>query len=222
MFTSITTILAASAVVVSASAIPSRRAESASVTPHEQYSSSIGVLGCLINTNRVAYWPFPVNCDDICVKVTYEGRSLNLLKIDTSGGAFDISYDAWNQLAFGTSAKDDPHYGGGLPMEYEFVDPSECADLLPPSGKLPITASNGMNYWSQCNSETGSWGHDNIELINILDPVCHYGFNEVCEAPDLTVTNQPTCPHTLGLNSPLDPALPVKNIEYGTGREYDA
>ena len=33
---------------------------SISVTPHQQYSSSVGVLGCKINTNRVAckqYWP---------------------------------------------------------------------------------------------------------------------------------------------------------------------
>lgn len=27
------------------------------VTPHSQFSSSIGVLGCKVDTNRIAYWP---------------------------------------------------------------------------------------------------------------------------------------------------------------------
>ncbi|KAH7110030.1 hypothetical protein B0J13DRAFT_462591, partial [Dactylonectria estremocensis] len=49
--------------------------------PHEQYSSSVGVLGCKINTNRVAYWPRPVSCDDICVQITYEDREVYLLRI---------------------------------------------------------------------------------------------------------------------------------------------
>ncbi len=53
-----------------------------SVTPHDMYSSSVGVLGCKINTNRVAYWPMSVDCDNICVQVSYQGRSLNLLRID--------------------------------------------------------------------------------------------------------------------------------------------
>ncbi|CRK25298.1 hypothetical protein BN1723_018210, partial [Verticillium longisporum] len=86
---------------------------SASITPHDQYSSSIGVLGCKINTNRVAYWPGAPGCDDLCVKVSHGGRSLNLLRIDSSAGAHDISYDAWNYLAFGSSATDAPHMGGG-------------------------------------------------------------------------------------------------------------
>ena len=37
-------------------------AESIWVTPHMQYSSSVGVPGCLIDTNRVAYFPQPVSC----------------------------------------------------------------------------------------------------------------------------------------------------------------
>lgn len=26
-------------------------------TPHDSYSSSVGVLGCKVNTDRIAYWP---------------------------------------------------------------------------------------------------------------------------------------------------------------------
>jgi hypothetical protein len=60
-------------------------------TPHDKYSSSVGVLGCKINTNRVAYWPGSVDCNNICVKLSYNGRSVNLLRIDQSGGAYDVS-----------------------------------------------------------------------------------------------------------------------------------
>lgn len=220
MYTSITTFLAASAAVVSAGAIPARRAETASITPHDQYSSSIGVVGCKINTDRVAYWPSSVDCDNICVKVSNAGRSVHLLKIDQSGGAYDISYDAWNYLGFGSSAKDDPQQGGGISMEYEYVDASECSDLLE-DGKLPLTAANSMNYVSSCLSQPDSWVAKNHELINIIDPVCHWGYDEVCSL-DLSVSNQPSCPHTLGLTVALDPAEPVYNIQYGTGKEVVA
>lgn len=72
---------------VSAIAIPEvKRSGSISVTPHVSYSSSIGVLGCKINTNRVAYWPSFPSCNNMCVKVSSNGRSVNLLKIDQSGG----------------------------------------------------------------------------------------------------------------------------------------
>ncbi|RFU74619.1 hypothetical protein TARUN_7633 [Trichoderma arundinaceum] len=214
MFMSITALLAASAATVSAVAVP--RGQSASVTPHEQYSSSVGVLGCLINTNRVAYWPMGVNCNDICVKVTNGDRSLHLLKIDQSGGAYDISYDAWNYLGFGESATSDPHTGGGINMNYEFVDASECSDLLH-DGKLPLSASNSMNYVASCISEPSSWVAKNYELINIADPLCQYGYNEVCSL-DLNVSNQPSCPHTLGSqHTPTGES--VTNIVYGTGKK---
>ncbi|TXB97704.1 hypothetical protein FocTR4_00012160 [Fusarium oxysporum f. sp. cubense] len=58
-----------------------------SITPHDQYSSSIGVLGCKVDTNRIAYWPLEVGCDGICVKVANKGRFLHLLRIDKSQGA---------------------------------------------------------------------------------------------------------------------------------------
>ena len=76
----VATILAATAAVVDAA--PStqvfRRSGSCSVTPHAEYSSSIGVPGCKINTNRVAYWPGSVDCNNICVKVTNGDRSHRL------------------------------------------------------------------------------------------------------------------------------------------------
>ena len=78
------------------------------ITPHAEYSSSVGVLGCKVDTNRIAHWPLAVGCDNICVKVSNEGRSLHLLRIDMSQGAYDISYDAWNYLASGASAMDNP------------------------------------------------------------------------------------------------------------------
>ncbi|OAQ61459.1 cerato-platanin [Pochonia chlamydosporia 170] len=218
MIASIATVLVASAAAVSAGAIP-KRGQSASITPHDQYSSSIGVIGGKINTNRVAYWPMGVNCNDICVKVSYKGRSVHLLKIDQSGGAHDISYDAWNYLAFGKSAKDEPHTGGGIAMDYEFVDADECKDLMD-DGKLPLSASNSMGYVGSCTQDKSSWVAKNYELINILDPVCHYGYDEKCTL-DLSVSNQPKCPHTLGENhSPT--GLKVTNIEYGTGKEVTA
>lgn len=213
MYTSVAAIVAASAAVVSAGAIPHVRRDAASITPHVEYSSSIGVVGCKINTNRVAYWPGSVNCDDICVKVTNGAESLHLLKIDSSAGAHDISYDAWNQLAFGSSARDDPQMGGGVDMNYEFVDPSECSDLLD-DGKLPLLAANSMNYVAACLAEPDSWVAKNYKLYNILDPVCHNGIDEECQL-DLAVSNQPSCPSGLGSNAPLDE--PVWNIEYGTG-----
>jgi hypothetical protein len=131
-------------------------AETHGITPHDMYSSSQGVLGCKVDTNRIAYWPMAVDCDNICVKVSYAGRSLNLLRIDRSGGAYDISYDAWNYLYTGKSAHDAPATGGAVNMDVSFVPASECASLLK-VGRLPLSASNSMNYLSNCLSQPNSW-----------------------------------------------------------------
>lgn len=183
------------------------------ITPHVEYSSSVGVLGCKVDTNRIAYWPLDVGCDGICVKVSNEGRSLHLLRIDKSGGAYDISYDAWNFLGFGASAIDDPQVGGGIQMSYEIVDTSECRHLLH-QGKLPLSAANSMNYVSSCISQPTSWVAQNYQLYNINDPVCKYGVDEKCSL-DLTISNQPRCPSVLG--NPLQMESKVENIAYGTG-----
>ncbi|ROT37999.1 hypothetical protein SODALDRAFT_178904 [Sodiomyces alkalinus F11] len=218
MLANIAAIFAASAAVVSAAAVPHLNARgqsgSVSVTPHVQYSSSIGVLGCKINTDRVAYWPGSVHCDDICVKVSHGGRSLHLLRIDSSGGAYDVSYDAWNYLAHGASARDDPHMGGGVDMHFEYVDPSECADLLD-HGKLPLSAANSMNYVASCLGN-GSWAGRNHVLYNIANPTCTIGRDERCSL-DLATSNQPNCPSGLGTGGILK-GHEVENIEYGTGK----
>ena len=78
-------------VIALAAAVAAQAPQSVSVTPHEQFSSSIGVLGCMIDTNRVAYFPSFPDCTNMCLKVTSGANSLNLLHIDESGGAFDIS-----------------------------------------------------------------------------------------------------------------------------------
>jgi hypothetical protein len=105
-------------------------ATSISITPHDAYSSSIGVLGCLIDVNRVAYWPMQPDCNNLCKRVTSNGRTVNLLQIDTSGGAYDISYDAWNYLNVGVGAMEQPTMGGGIPAEFEDAPMSECASII--------------------------------------------------------------------------------------------
>ncbi|KAL7934498.1 hypothetical protein V8C35DRAFT_29758 [Trichoderma chlorosporum] len=207
--------LVAAASTVSAAVVRRQSGSSGtvSVTPHEQYSSAVGVLGCLIDTNRVAYWPSPVDCNNLCVQLSYQGNTLNVLKIDQSGGAFDISYDAWNQLIFGEPATEDPQQGGGVSVQWQYVDMSQCSDLLH-NGKLPLSASNSINFVASCLNEPDSWVAQNYELVNLLDPVCHFGYDEDCTL-DLAVSNQPTCPHQLGV--PVASGLTVENVQYGTG-----
>lgn len=202
-----------------AAALSTKRTVTAGMTPHDQYSSSIGVLGCKINTNRVAYWPGDVTCNDICVEVSNAGRSVTLLKIDTSAGAHDISYDAWNYLIYGKSAKESPRQGGAVEMQYQIVPADRCKHLLF-NGKLPLSASNSMNYVTFCLQDKNSWVARNYELINIVDATCHWGWDETCSL-NLSESNQPTCPNRLGEQHPLV-GLAVTNIQYGTGEDVKA
>ncbi|KAK3322741.1 hypothetical protein B0H66DRAFT_474972, partial [Apodospora peruviana] len=186
-------------------------------TPHDKYSSSVGVLGCKINTDRVAYWPDSIDCDNICIKLTYGSRSVHLLRIDQSGGAYDISYDAWNYLQTGKSAAVDPISGGTVAMEYEEVPASECADLIyTPGKKLPLSAANSMNFLASCLEQPNSYVAKNHILYNICDPICTLGHDEECTL-DLSVSNQPSCGHTLGLTSVLKTA-PVYDVLYQSGK----
>jgi hypothetical protein len=187
-----------------------------SVTPHAQYSSSVGVLGCHIDTNRVAYFPEFPSCESVCVEVSANGRTVHLLHIDQSGGAYDISYDAYNYLATGQGAKENPIYGGGMPAEYTRVGMEKCEGIIKtPDGKLPLMAANSIGYYVGCGPD--SWVGKNSALYNIQNCACTFGFNEVCQL-DLNVSNQPSCPHILGATNPLS-GLPVKDIAYGTGIE---
>jgi hypothetical protein len=210
MFSKIATIFSLASIAI---------AEGISITPHDQYSSSIGVLGCHIDTNRVAYWPMKPGCDNLCKKVTANGRSVHLLQIDTSGGAFDISYDAWNYLNVGAGAQEQPTMGGGIDAVWEDAPMSECADIIKtPDGKLPLMAANSINAFINC--PVGSWLRDNSALYNVQNCACTLGFNEVCSL-DLEVSNQPSCAHILGAQNPLS-GLPVTNIAYGSGKPVTA
>ncbi|KAJ6787493.1 hypothetical protein PWT90_08915 [Aphanocladium album] len=185
-------------------------------TPHDSYSSSIGVLGCKVNTDRVAYWPDTVTCDNICVSLSYEDRQVYLLRIDQSGGAHDVSYDAWNYLYTGKSATDKPVAGGAVEMQARAVDPSKCEDLIHTKGsKLPLSAANSMNYLSDCLGKKDSWVAKNYVLYNVLDPICTLGHDEECTL-DWPAQNQATCPHQLGLPDTLK-GSPVYNIRYPSG-----
>ncbi|KAH8649064.1 hypothetical protein BX600DRAFT_474462 [Xylariales sp. PMI_506] len=190
-------------------------------TPHDSYSSSVGVLGCKVDTNRIAYWPSSVDCTNICVSLSYADRTVYLLRVDQSGGAHDVSYDAWNYLLTGYSATSEPTAGGSVAMTYEDVDMSNCADLInTDDGKLPLSAANSMNFLASCLEDSGSWVADNYALYNILDPICTWGYDELCTL-DWPDANQPACNHTLG-----DPVAlstdPVYNIEYPTGEKVIA
>ncbi|KAK3051044.1 hypothetical protein LTR09_007793 [Extremus antarcticus] len=206
---------------VSSLAIPPAKRDggSISITPHDSYGSSIGVLGCKINVNRVAYWPMQPSCDGMCMKVSANGRSTTLLQIDTSGGAYDISYEAWNILKTGQSATTDPVEGGGFAATYERVDMSQCADIITESsGKLAFTAANSMNYIAGCPAN--SWVGRNYALYNIANSVCSLGVDERCTL-DMSVSNQPSCPSGLGSQKPLA-GDQVMNIIYGTGAKQVA
>ncbi|KAI1648271.1 uncharacterized protein F4817DRAFT_334452 [Daldinia loculata] len=186
-------------------------------TPHDSYSSSVGVLGCKVNTNRVAYWPGAVDCDNICISLSYEDRSVKLLRVDRSEGAHDVSYDAWNYLYTGYSATEKPTAGGAVAMNFANVDASECADLIhTDGGKLPLSAANSMNFLASCLARPDTWVAKNYLLYNILDPTCAWGHDEVCTL-DWPAANQASCPSTLGDPATLTSA-PVYNIRYPSGQ----
>lgn len=159
----------------------------------------------------------------MCVKLTYQGQSLNLLHVDTSGGAHDISYDAWNQLVCGVSATEKACTGGGYDMQYEWVDMSECSSILTSgTGKLGFAAANSMDQISYCldlkNAGDDNWTADNYELYNIDNPTCTLGYDELCTL-DYPAENQPSCTHTLGAQPTLttDHVLNIMYPDEGAG-----
>jgi hypothetical protein len=204
---------ALAASVPRSSSVPYSSTTTIWATPHEQYSSSVGVLGCKINTNRVAYWPESVDCTNICVSVTYQDRQLYLLRVDQSQGAHDMSYDAWNYLVTGYSATKKPVAGG--PMEMTAVNVDKCADLIDTKdSNLPLSAANSMDFLFSCLNQANSWVGSNYVLYNIEDAICTVGQDQICtlDPPN----NQPTCPGTLGLPDKLT-SDPVWNIQYPSG-----
>lgn len=158
-----------------------------------------------------------VDCSNICVKVSYGSRSVHLLRIDQSGGAYDISYDAWNYLQTGKSATKDPIAGGGVAMTYENASVSDCSDLIKTDG-LPLSAANSMNFVASCLEQADSWVGSNYALYNIADSLCSLGYDEKCSLDWAAGQNQPTCTHTLGAQATLTKD-PVYNIRYPTGEK---
>jgi hypothetical protein len=209
-----TTLLSLGALLATAA----RASETVWATPHASFSSSVGVLGCKIDTDRVAYWPMSIDCSNICVQLSYGSRSLYLLRIDQSGGAYDVSYDAWNYLLTGYSATSKPTAGGATAMQYTNADPSKCQGYISTSGhKLPLSAANSMDFLASCLAEPNSWVAKNYVMYNILDSLCSWGFDETCTV-NLTASNQPKCQHELGDPVPLS-GNPVYNIEYPSGQK---
>ncbi|KAK0710234.1 hypothetical protein B0T26DRAFT_743350 [Lasiosphaeria miniovina] len=176
-------------------------------------AGSASAIGISIDTNRVAYWPMAVDCNNICVRVSYSGRSLNLLRVDQSGGAYDISYDAWNTLVSGQPATVHPVTGGSVAMDYDTVPADQCASLLH-TGALPLSAANSMNFLFGCLARPSSWVANHYQLYNIANADCTFGHDEQCTLP--SGQNQATCPHQLGATSPLVGDT-VYNVQYGTG-----
>lgn len=191
-------------------------------TPHDSYSSSIGVLGCKVNTDRIAYWPGSVDCNNLCVSLSYGDRTVKLLRVDQSQGAHDISYDAWNYLVTGHGANDRPAVGGPIEMQAEELDASECKDLIHTEGhKLPLSAANSMNFLASClDHKDGSWVGENHILYNILDSICTWGYDEPCEL-NWPSENQAQCKHALGTPNPLKDD-PVYDIKYPSGNKVIA
>ena len=101
-------------------------------------------------------------------------------------------------------------------MEYETVDPWYCAPLIHTDGnKLPLSAANSMNYLSSCLADSSSFVARNHILYNILDSICTWGYDETCSL-DMSVSNQASCPHTMGTPAALS-GCPVYNIRYPSG-----
>ena len=108
--------------------------------------------------------------------------------------------------------------GGGIAATYKNVDMSQCQDLITsPDKKLPLMAANSMNLIASCVAQPTSYIAKNSGLWNIATSQCTYGEVEECTL-NMAVSNQPSCPHQLGLQTPLTD-MPVFNLQYGTGKE---
>jgi hypothetical protein len=164
-----------------------------SLNSHVQYSSSMGVLGCMINTNRIAYWPLTPPCDNPCVKLTApNGNTINVLHIDTSGGSYDISMDAYKTLKYGPGWRTintlpEAMWDG---VKYEYVPIDQCADILH-NGKLPVMAKSPNKHLECKASSPASIWATGVELYDIDDTQCLRGVMQTCQI--LPGDNNPKC-----------------------------
>lgn len=194
------------------------------ITPHDSFGSSTGVLGCKVNVNRMAYWPFTPSCAGMCIKLTFGSRSRTVLHADASAGAHDISFDAYQYLAYGTSATDspallNPDQHGAVSMDYEVVDMSQCQDIITSdTGKLAFMAAS-PNQVNTCLAEGDNWVAENYELRNIAEPFCQHGVDEVCTFDK--VTGIVDCPSGVNVKGSvaLSPAQPVIDLSSPCGTE---
>lgn len=191
------------------------------VTPHDSFSSTIGVHGCKVDVNRMAYWPDWPDCTGMCIKLTFGSRSRTVLHLDVSGGAHDISFDTYQYLAYGTSATSSPAFlnsagDGALAVDYEVVDMSQCKDIIKSdTGKLSFIASS-PNQVNKCVGEGKNWVAENYELRNIRESQCQSGIDEVCTLDAVTGTSK--CPSGAGMIvAPLSPAQPVIDLTFPCG-----
>lgn len=154
--------------------------------------SGVGALGCKVNPNMVAYQPGPVNCDNICVQVSYQGRSVVLLNVGQPQVNFGVSYDAWNYLGFGVSAYMSAQPAAVLPMSWDYVSNELCRGLMY-QGQLPLGVGAGSGFAQYCTAnQPNSWVANNHMIWNLSDS-CGQGHDEVCDMA--WGTNNPTCPH---------------------------
>lgn len=159
----------------------------------------------------------------MCIKLKFGSRSRTVLHIDVSGGAHDISFDTYQYLAYGTSATASPAFlnsagDGALPVDYEIVDMSQCADIITSdTGKMSFSALN-PNQVNKCVAEGNNWVAQNYELRNINDLQCQRGVDEVCTLDAVTGTAK--CPSGVGTKvDVLSPAQPVIDLTYPCGVE---
>lgn len=217
-------VLTAFAAHATAQALPSTG--SVRVTPHDAFSSSIGVHGCKIDVNRMAYWPYWPDCTGMCINLKFGSRSRTVLHLDRSGGAHDISFDTYQYLGYGTSATSKPTFqnpaqDGAFEVTYEVVDMSQCADIITSdTGKMSFMALS-PNQVNDCLKNGTNWVAQNYELRNIANQACQYGVDEVCTHD--TATGTASCPSGADKNSaPLAPAQPVIDLTPPCGQEHVA
>lgn len=153
-------------------------------TPHVQFLSAVGIIGCKINPDRAAYVSFHPGCNNMCMKVwksdQTEDAAMELLHLDGPNGANDISMDAYKTLLHGPDWKTtNPGQEGSFEANYKFVPLDKCPKLLP-TGKLPILAKN-------YEFATGCARRDLVEYWDFDDTLCQKGINQKCEVNQTTL-----------------------------------
>lgn len=176
-------------------------------TPHVQFASSAGVLGCKININRVGYLPTFPGCDNMCVRIRnpVTDFQLTVLHVDQSQGAHDISADAFAFLITGKGALGQTVPSDPTEMEYSVVPMEQCHEHIHTEGnKMPIIAVNPNAVVNCMQNSPRSWLARNHVLLNYANSCCTLGSETVCSFPSPYYGGaQPVCEKgVLGLQTP--------------------